>query len=156
QNPPGPRYAVVNPRIEAVAAARAGKLLAIGRANDVLLHDAETGAQVASCQGHEGNVTCVAFSADGKRVASGSADKSVKIWNAATGKELQTLTGHSVALTSVAFAPDGALLATGAGHRTMERRVGEVKLWDASTGKLVADLQGHKDGVTCVALAPDG
>jgi WD40 repeat protein len=73
----------------------------------------------------------VTFSPDGKRLATGSFDHTVKLWDAATGQELLTLKGHSVAVFSVAFSPDGKRLATGSFDPP-------VKLWDAATEQEVS------------------
>jgi WD40 repeat protein len=98
---------------------------------------------------HNGSVLSVAFSPDGKRLATGSGDRTVKLWDAATGQEMLTLKGHSDHVTSVAFSPDGKRLATGSGDRT-------VKLWDTAIGQETLTLKGHSDQVTSVAFLPDG
>ena len=87
-------------------------------------------------EGHAGSVSSVAFSPDGQRLASGSADQTVKIWDSATGKELFALKGHAGRVTSVAFSPDGQRLASGSGDKT-------VKIWDSATGKELFSLKGH-------------
>ena len=67
----------------------------------------------------------MAFSPDGTRIASGSADKTVRLWDAATGQPVgQPLTGHTDAVSSVAFSPDGTRIASGSDDKT-------VRLWDA-------------------------
>jgi len=72
---------------------------------------------------------CVAFSPDGQRIVSGSADTTVRLWDAATGRPVgQPLTGHTDPVWSVAFSPDGKRIASGSQDQT-------VRLWDAATGK---------------------
>jgi WD40 repeat protein len=75
----------------------------------------------------------VAFSPDGKILASASHDKTVKFWDVATGKERATLQEHTQAVMSVAFSPDGRMLAS-AGGSTFGKP-GELKVWDIATGK---------------------
>ena len=91
----------------------------------------------------------VAWSPDGKRLATGSRDDTAKVWDAETGKELLTLSGHEDSVTSVAWSPDGKRLATGSWDDT-------AKVWDAETGKELLTLNGHRDAVSSVAWSPDG
>ena len=76
-------------------------------------------------RGHGAPVHCVAFSPDGDRLATGSEDNTVKLWDAATGEEIMTLRGHSDTVSCVAFSPDGDRLATGSWDNT-------AKLWDGT------------------------
>jgi len=99
--------------------------------------------------GHAANVYGVAFSPGGQRLASGSDDKTVKIWDSATGKELLTLQGHAAGVWSVAFSPDGQRLASGSDDKT-------VKIWDSATGNGLLTLHGHAGGVRRVVFSPDG
>src|SRR5207249_2301563 len=70
--------------------------------------------ELQSLAGHKGDVVVVAVSADGTRIASGSDDKTIKVWDAKTGKELMTLTGHESGVVSLAIAPNATLLASAA------------------------------------------
>jgi len=99
--------------------------------------------------GHTATVAAVAWSPDGKRVATGSEDKTAKVWDAETGKEVLVLSGHSGAVWSVAWSPDGKLLATGSDDTT-------AKVWEAETGKELRTLSGHDEAVDSVAWSPDG
>jgi RNA polymerase sigma factor (sigma-70 family) len=99
--------------------------------------------------GHTGRVFSVAFSPDGKTLASGSEDGTSKLWEVATGKDRATLKGHTQAVYSVAFSPDCKTLASA----SMD---GTIKLWEVATGKELATLKGHTNQVVSVAFSPDG
>jgi len=98
---------------------------------------------------HTGWVMSVAFSPDGKRLASASADATVKVWDTATGQEILALKGHTGFVNSVAYSPDGKRLTSASSDKT-------VKVWDAATGQETLTLKGHTGSVNCVAYSPDG
>jgi len=94
-------------------------------------------------------VNAVAFSPDGKVLATGEVDCRVRLWNAYSGKELLTLVGHKGPIVSVGWSGDGQTLASGS-------RDGTVKLWDVQSGDCVRTFQGHQGSVRSVAWSGDG
>jgi len=88
-------------------------------------------ALVRIFSGHEGYVNSVSISADGKRLASGSDNETVRLWDTETGKEIQRFVGHEGSVRSVSLSADGKRLASGSGDKT-------VRLWDTETGRLLA------------------
>jgi WD40 repeat protein len=98
--------------------------------------------------GHEAYVTALAFSPDGTRLASGSRDRSVRVWSTESGRQIAPAEMR-VAVTSVAFSPTARILA---GASTDSA----VRIWSARTGELLHILLGHRGAVNAVAFTPDG
>ncbi len=99
--------------------------------------------------GHTGNIFEIAFSQDGKKIASGSADNIIKIWDTDSGKNTATLKGHTDSIYSVAYSPDGLLIVSGSADST-------IKIWDTDSGKNIATLKGHTTYISSIAFSPDG
>jgi len=99
-------------------------------------------------RGHKKTVYSVDFSPNGKILASGSRDNTIKLWDVGTGQEISTLQGHGNSVFSVAINPQGNILASGSKDRT-------IKLWDLNTNQVIRTWR-HKDGVRAVIFSHDG
>ena len=103
----------------------------------------------ATLKGHSHYVYSVSFSPDGQVLASGSVDKTIKLWDVGSRREIATLKGHSDWVLSVSFSPDGQVLASGSDDKT-------IKLWDVGSRREIATLKGHSNSVWSVSFSPDG
>jgi WD40 repeat protein/uncharacterized caspase-like protein len=122
------------------------KVEAVGQ---VKFWDVTTGQPVGAITGHGRGVSKVAFSRDGKLLASGGTDNTIKIWDVATQKELRTFTGHTSAIESIDFSPDGRLLASATED-------GSTFLWDTKTGEHLLTLISLDDGAEWMVVTPQG
>ena len=109
-----------------------------------------TGEKRATLHGHPNQFLCVAFSPDGKKLATGG-EKSIAIWDVASTVAKSTLIGHNGVVTALRFAPGGQTLASGDTH-------GMVKLWDYTDGKgrelMGSNLENNR--ILGLAFSPDG
>ena len=102
-------------------------------------------------QAHEEPIDSVAFSPDGQRIASGSRDCTIRVWDATTGELVAgPFTGHTGSIESIAFSPGGQHIASGS-------RDGTIRVWDAAAGEIFAGpFTSHASKVHSVAYSPDG
>jgi hypothetical protein len=99
--------------------------------------------------GHQRGLTSAVISPDGKRMASGSWDRTLRLWDVKTGVELRSFVGHTAGVQSVSFSPDSRRLASGSADWT-------VRLWDVESGVELRILEGHTKKVCSVTFSPNG
>ena len=117
--------------------------------NTVQIWYALTGSNLLIYRDHFYFVTAVAWSPDGKKIASASADTNVQVWNVATGTNILTYRGHSTKVNAVAWSPDGTRIASASDDRT-------VQVWDATTGETIFTYRGHAKEISSVTWSPNG
>ncbi len=139
---------------QALAWSGDGKWLAVaggtpGQSGEIVLLDTQTWRPTRTLTGHEEVVCCAAWRPGAHELATGSLDKTARIWNADTGQCTHIIKDHAEAVFGVAYSPDGKLLATGSGDRS-------AKIFDTGSWQRLAALTAHEDGLTRVAFSHDG
>jgi len=128
---------------------RDGRHLAVAGSDVVEVWDVVAHKKVRELRGHSKWVYGVGFSPDGKWLATGGWDRTIKLWDAATGEERLTIFGHKGFVLDLSFSPDSRSIAS-----TSEDR--SVRLWEVPTGRLIGVFHGHTDFVQAVAFDPGG
>ncbi len=144
-------------KIYAAALSPDERVLAVGgwlagspnQSRAVRLHDFLTGQVLGLLEGHENVILDLAFSPDGRTLASGSADDTVRLWDVMAKKPRHVLHGHNDDVYAIALSPDGERLASGSYDHT-------VRLWDVASGELLRELTDHEDKVRAASFSPDG
>jgi WD40 repeat protein len=155
---PGPPDRMSRNAVASVAFSPDGRLLAAGFGNmglygpapdqGIKLWEVASGREMRSLRGHRCTVPALAFSPDGKILATGGHDRSVKLWRVSTGEAIRTL-ACADDVKCVAFSPDGKRLA-------IAMTSAAIQLWEMDTGRPGPTLQGHSYIIYRVAFSPDG
>ena len=141
-------------QITSLATSRDGRLLATsGPVNGrpaIVIRDQQTGVRVTTLLGHDGPVRSIQFSADGKKLVSGSADKTARVWDLADAKfpELARF-AHEAAVTAVALNADATVAISGAADKSL-------KAWTVADGEEAQNFAGHTAAIVAAAVLPDG
>lgn len=135
--------------LEAIAWSPDATRLAFASRDKIPVHEVKDGKLLYALEGHTDIVLSVDWSSDGKWLATGSDDNTVRVWNAETGELEHTLTGHTTRVKSVVWSPDSLTLASGSGD-------GTVRVWDVESGAALHVLKAHLGTVYSLAWSPDG
>ncbi len=109
----------------------------------------ELHADLSSFNSHGGYVYCVKFSPDGQILASGGADRRIRLWNTNTGKIIYTLEGHQESVTAIEFMPNGKILISAGADRT-------IRFWDLAQRQLLKTIEAHEQKIYALAVSADG
>jgi WD40 repeat protein len=133
----------------ALAYSADGKRFAAGGSDAITVWNVSDGVETATLKNRSGDITHLAFSPDGTRLASSSKDWPILLWDLASQRVSAALNGHTAAVNSVSYSADGKQLISGSDD-------GTVRTWDAAAGRELATLSGHAAPVLCALLSPDG
>lgn len=136
-------------KINALAAAPNGLLIATATDEAVQLWTAADGKVARPLAGHKGAVTALAWKADSTQLATAGADGTVRVWNAADGKQISSFEGHKAPVVAVSFTTDGAAVVSATADKT-------TQITSAADAKPLHTLTGHTQPITALAAIPGG
>ena len=147
--PEGAKARLGKGEINDITCTQDGALFAVASQIGIWIYDVETSEALALLTGHTGRINSIWFSPDGRTLASGSSDNTVRLWDMDTRTEIGTLEGHTDAVNSVSFSPDGRTLVSRGDDNTL-------RLWDVDTQAQIYTLEGYTGSVESVSFSPDG
>ncbi|WYD79431.1 MAG: hypothetical protein V8K32_08920 [Candidatus Electrothrix gigas] len=129
--------------------------------NPFQIWDVASGRELVIFKGHEGFITSLSFSSDGKKILSGSMDGTAKLWDVASGKELITFREHESGILDTTFSPDGKTIASASGGLIRwvtgrHNRDYTIRLWETDSGKELTVFKGHEGRIDDITFSPDG
>ncbi len=137
-----------SPNLSQIASGDKNRKLQLRRL-DAIATLRELRADGSSLDSHNGYVCAVKFSPDGQILASGGADRRIRLWNTDTGKIIYTFDGHLESITAIQFMPNGKILISTGADRT-------IRFWDLESKQLLKTIEAHEHKIHALAISPDG
>jgi WD40 repeat protein len=138
-----------SPNLSQIASGDKDRKVQLGRKESIMNSRKELHGDFSSLDSHSGFVYTVEFSPDGRILASGGADRRIRLWNTESGKIIYTLDGHQDAVTAVKFMPNGKILISAGADRTL-------RFWDLESKQLLKTIEAHEQKIHALAIGGDG